>query len=218
MGLTRKGGLVKAGRANESAKGQAAPPRPEPERSDDLLEWLGRNDALTLGERLERLHFLVRLNEEYAAAWASFHQQAHEYLEYAARCYLEGLYVPCIIMCQTAVEEQMRGHLRSLALEELACSPMSDILRDRRVRSAFSRPLVRRLEVLRGRRNIYIHPPGPLDLDGYLDSRWLPHRMAAQKKEAEEIYADDARAALRTAAVFFGALPEMGVVKEGRSA
>jgi len=181
------------------------------ERDDELLEWLGRNDALTLGERVERLRFLTSLNEKYGAAWVGFYNQAHEYLEHAARCYLEGLYVPCIVMCQTAVEEQLRGFLRSWMIDDLVAAPMSEVLQDKRVRKAYPRALLRRLEALRGRRNIYIHPPGPLTPDGLLDSRWLPNRMVNQKKEAEEIYHDDARAALDTVAVFFGIAPAIGV-------
>jgi HEPN domain-containing protein len=172
-------------------------------RLDELLTWLGRNDALTLGERVERLADLVALNEEFAAGWLGFYGQAHDYLEYAARCYLEGLFAPCIIMCQTAAEEQVRGLLRSSPLEELAAQRMRDILRDKRVREALGRPLVRRLEALRGRRNAYVHPPGPFDAEGGPDSRWLPHRMATQKKEAEELLRDDAWKALRTIAAFF---------------
>jgi hypothetical protein len=175
---------------------------------DELLEWLGHNDALTLGERLERLRFLVGLNEEYGSGWIGFYNQAHDYLEYGSRCYLEGLYVPCIIMCQAAAEEQMKGLLRSFGLEELVGSSMSDILRDRRVRETFPRQVLRQLEDLRGRRNLYVHPPGPLDGRGYPDSRWLPNRMVAQKKAAGELHADDARKALRTVATFFTVLPE----------
>lgn len=181
------------------------------EELDGLLEWLGRHDALTLGERLSRLRFLVALNEKHAPGWAGFYNQAHEYLEYAARCYLEGLYVPCIVMCQTAAEEQMRGLLRSLALEEAAELAMAELLRDKGVRAAFPRRILRKLEALRGRRNLYIHPPGPLTRDGYPDSRWLPHRLVTAQTEAEELLAKDARASLLTLAELFALLPGMGV-------
>jgi len=216
---TRRAG-AEAGKADEETRGRqgagagaaAGVANAGSADIDELLEWLGRHDALTLGERLARLRFLVALNEKHAAGWVGFYNQAHEYLEYGARCYLEGLFVPCIIMCHTAIEEQMRGLLRSLGLEELADSPMSEVLRDKRVRQTFPRKVLRRLEVLRSRRNLYIHPPGPLDAEGYLDSRWLPHRMAARKLEAEELQDEDARAALLTVAHLFAIGPGMGLV------
>jgi HEPN domain-containing protein len=179
---------------------------------DGLLEWLGHNDALTLGERVSRLRFLVALNDEYGPGWLGFYNQAHEYLEYAARCYLEGLFVPCIIMCQTAAEEQMKGLLRSSGLEDVAARPMSEILRERRVRALLPRPLLRQIETLRSRRNIYVHPPGPYDEAGRLDSRWLPNRMVARKLEAEELHEGDAQTALRAVADLFR-LPPGGLAK-----
>jgi len=209
MGMSQ--GEGEPGQEMERPKGLILekPPR---EHEDELLEWLGRNDATTLGERVERLRFLVGLNVSFGPGWIGFYGQTGEYLEYAARCYLEGLFVPCIAMCQTAAEEQMRGLVRSFAPPEvaekdLAARPMSEVLRDRWVRSAFPGGVLKKLEAMRGLRNAYIHPPSPLTPEGGPDSRWLPNREVAQKKAAAELREDDARGALKTLATFLTVIP-----------
>ena len=77
-----------------------------------MREFLLEQDRLSLPYRLERLDFLVRhfgAERHLLLSGMSAH-----YFEEARPCYLNGIFVACVLMVQCAVEELLRGlfHLK----------------------------------------------------------------------------------------------------------
>jgi len=129
---------------------------------DDLSAWLAEDDEKSRPYRVERLRLLL---QEYgegdyrvfpggpASLWA---------FEEARLAYLHGLYLACVLLCQTCVEHMLAGMLRMGGRDDLDHAGCAAILREARAQGLVSADEYGMFDRVRQLRNPYAHHRPPL--------------------------------------------------------
>jgi hypothetical protein len=156
-----------------------------------MREFLLEQDRLSLPYRLERLDFLVR----------HFGPERHlllidmsaHYFEEARLCYLNGIFVACVLMVQCALEELLRGFFRLKGDDALAATAGFNTLIEHSLCEGFiCQDEAQEMDDIRTARNPYVHPKGI----AHPTSLFRRIETANFEKDESELMREDAQKAL----------------------
>lgn len=139
--------------------------------SEDLEAALHLHDERSLGERLQRLRFLLSFWGGEGNLFVS--SPAFWFFEEARLCFLNGAFAATIVMAQMCAAELLQYVFRSEGIDELAVAEgktvpthkagFKQLIWVAREYGFLSDGDAKELEELREMRNPYVHPPRPWD-------------------------------------------------------
>jgi HEPN domain-containing protein len=157
---------------------------------DELRSWLEEDEARSRPYRAQRLQLLIeaygsddiRLFHGGPISFTAFHE--------ARLAYLHGLFIACVLLCQTCLEHMLAGIFRLTGRNDLDRASFSDLLREAKNQQFLSDEEYALFDRLRDLRNPYAHPRAPAGRGSLL------RRAIDTDTPVEDLMAGDAELAI----------------------
>jgi hypothetical protein len=157
--------------------------------TDEFEEYLKEQDSLSLPFRVERLKFLVKNFGE--PRHMALPQMAYYYIEEAKLCYLNGAFVACVQIVQSALEDILRNFYFIVPHGHKSVEyNFTDLIDGSLNRGAISNEEATSMHEIRQLRNPYVHTKDMLHPKGFLmrckESNFEKDEWDLMKEDAEK--------------------------------
>lgn len=158
-------------------------------RNNEFKEYLKEQDALSLPYRLARLKFLVENFGE--PRHMGLPQMAYYYVEEAKLCYLNGAFVACVLIVQSALEDILRNFCFIVPHGHKSIEHnFQDLIDESFKRGAINQEEAKSMHEVRQLRNPYVHTKDIMHPKGFLrrcqESNFEKNEWDLMKEDAEK--------------------------------
>ena len=164
----------------------------KPKYPYEYKEWLKKEDKATRSLRADRLRFLVETYGEPRHLLLPGGPISFYAFEESRLCFLNGQFIGCILLSQVVLEHILDGLFKMAGRDDLERAGFQLLTREALSEGYISQNEYDAFNLLRDRRNPYVHPRDPMDKKEFV------RRMVMENKAAEMLFEEDARMAIQT--------------------